>query len=169
MKPLDARSPGLKSVIPVADEKHTSRELAKMWIGCKLPLKLLINRCPMRALVLLIFVSHGPLFTIFIAYGNIKNAGAWTVSMGKICLQSFDVATKCWSNKGHGHHPAQRNIKMRCLFWRNPHQLNTLDRVKLLQLLEFVLIVLEWGLILFVITEVYNGCIVNGLNWRLRL
>jgi hypothetical protein len=62
-------------VIPVTDEEHTIQKLAEEWVGCKLSLKLFIHRCSMRAPMLPILISHGPLLTILIAYGNIKHAG----------------------------------------------------------------------------------------------
>jgi hypothetical protein len=76
-------------------------------------------------------------------------------------LQLLDVATKCWLNKQHGHHPTHRNIKMRGLLWRNPHQLNTFDITDLLQLAELFFIELEMGLILFIDTNIDNCCILG--------
>jgi hypothetical protein len=52
--------------------------------------------------------------------------------MGELSLQPLDVAIESWSNKLHGQHPAQRNIKTKGLYWRKFHQLNTFYRLDLL-------------------------------------
>ena len=165
MQPLNDTCPSLVLVVPIAYEEHATGEELEVRARSQFGFKLSVDSGPVRAPGACILIRHEPLLSVFIADGYIKYRGSRAVPVCELRLQLLHIICQCRTDQRHIHHSAQWNIKSRGILWRNPHALNDLNGVHLLQNSQLILVELQQCLVLLFITDVH-GNMVRGPELR---